>query len=465
MKNNIKSAGLKQWIKFAFAALVLLFFAVWVWNFWLLGLLPLLFDIYVSKSIPWNAWKKSENPVLRTVAEWTDAIVFALVAVYLINTYLFQNYKIPSSSLEKSLLVGDFLFVSKVAYGPRNPITPLSFPLVQHTFPILNCKSYSDKPQWEYKRLKGTGQVKRNDIVVFNFPAGDTVATFMPNPDFYTLCYEYGRERVTKDKATFGEIVYRPIDRRENYVKRCIGLPGDTLQVVDNQVYIDGEPQEKIDGLQFNYYVQTKGQFFSGEILDNIGISKDDRALVTKNELIRYLGFKLNQDSVFNPVYRFPLTAKSLAKLHLQKNVVDTIIIEPEYFGGNTIFPLGNGKWTRDNYGPIWIPKCGNTVYLDSANYEIYQFTIRNHEGNEIEKRNGKVYINGVRTDIYTFRMDYYFMMGDNRHNSADSRYWGFVPEDHIVGQPLFVWLSLNKDKGVFDGWIRFDRFFKNARQ
>ncbi|MDR0872713.1 MAG: signal peptidase I [Prevotellaceae bacterium] len=455
MKTNIKSAGLKQWIKFALAALVLLLFTVWVWNFWLLLLLPLLFDIYVSKIIPWNAWKKSENPFLRTVAEWTDAIVFALVAVYLINTYLFQNYKIPSSSLEKTLLVGDFLFVSKAAYGPRNPITPLSFPLVQHTFPILNCKSYFDKPQWEYKRLKGTGQVERNDIVVFNFPAGDTVATLVQNPDFYTLCYEYGRERVMNEKATFGEIVYRPVDRRENYVKRCVGLPGDTLQIIDNQVYINDEPQEKIDGLQFNYYVQTNGQYFSEDILDKLGISKDDRALL-----------RAASDDT-KPIYRFPLTMEMLAKLRVQKNI-DTIIIEPApeiLDKQRTTFPLGNRKWTRDNYGPVWIPKRGETVQLDSANYEIYQFAIRNHEGNKLEKRNGEVYINGTKTDTYTFRMDYYFMMGDNRHNSADSRYWGFVPEDHIVGQPLFVWLSLDKDKGIFDGWIRFDRFFKNARR
>jgi len=453
MKTNISSASFKQWLKFALAALILLLFTIWIGNYWLFLLLPLLFDIYVSKIIPWSGWKKSKNPVLRTVAEWTDAILFALVAVYLINTYLFQNYKIPSSSLEKTLLVGDFLFVSKVAYGPRNPMTPLSFPLAQHTLPILDCKSYLDKPQWKYKRLKGLGEVKRNDIVVFNFPAGDTVATLMQNPDFYTLCYLYKRENVMNDKVNFGEIVYRPVDRRENYVKRCVALPGDVLQIIDNQVYINGEAQENIDGLQFNYYIKTNGQYFSDEILDNLGISHDDRKL--------NIGY--DSTNIPKPIYHFPLTKEAVAKLRMQKNVVE-IKIEPDDFGGAT-FPLGNKQWTRDNYGPIWIPKRGETVQLDSANFEIYKFAICHHEGNKPEMRNGEVYINGKKTDSYTFKMDYYWMMGDNRHNSADSRYWGFVPEDHIVGQPLFVWLSLNKDKDIFDGWIRFNRFFKNARR
>lgn len=187
---------LKQWIKCSVWSLIYILFIAWVGNFWWLILLPLIFDAFISNYVPWTWWKKTKNKALLGIMGWVDAIVFALVAVYFINTYLFQNYQIPSSSLEKSLLVGDFLFVSKASYGPRVPNTPLSFPLVQHTFPLLNCKSFIEKPQWEYHRLKGFDSVKRDDIVVFNFPAGDTVALKVTNPDYYTSCYGYGRDMV-----------------------------------------------------------------------------------------------------------------------------------------------------------------------------------------------------------------------------------------------------------------------------
>lgn len=211
----------KQWIKFSIAAVLYTLFAIWMQNLWLLLGLIVLVDIFLTHYIPWGAWKRSKNPAVRNVLEWVDDIVFALVAVYFINLFVFQNYQIPSSSLEKSLLVGDYLFVSKLSYGPRVPNTPISFPLVQNTLPILNCKSYLDWPEWGYKRVKGLGHVKRNDIVVFNFPAGDTIAVKVQNPDYYSLVEEYGRERILLDKATFGEVMYRPVDKRENYVKRC----------------------------------------------------------------------------------------------------------------------------------------------------------------------------------------------------------------------------------------------------
>ena len=467
MKNNIASASVKQWIKFSIAAAILIFFVFWLGNAWWLLLLPLIFDIYISRFVPWTAWKNSKNKVLRTIAEWVDAILFALVAVYLINTFFFQNYKIPSSSLEKTLLVGDFLFVSKLAYGPRVPMTPLSFPLAQHTLPIINIKSYIERPQLEYRRLKGFGNVKLNDIVVFNFPTGDTVALEAQNPDYYTLIQIYGRERVNSDKNTFGDIVYRPVDRRENYVKRCVALPGDTLQIIDNQLYINGQKQTDIPGVQFNYYVQTTGQYFSDEMFDNLGISKDDRLLTNNVQggigILDYLGFERNKMGNHNPVYRLPLTAEMLAKLQ-KLQAVSEIKIEPDVFGGHT-FPLGNTEWTRDNYGPIWIPKKGMTVDINISNLPMYEQIIRNYERNQLELKDGTIFINGEKAETYTFNMDYYWMMGDNRHNSADSRSWGFVPEDHVVGQPVFVWLSLDKDKGLFSGKIRFDRFFKNARR
>lgn len=452
----------KQWVKFGIWALIYILFITWVGNFWWLFLLPLIFDIFITRFIPYDWWKKYKdtNPVIYTICSWIDAIVFALVAVYFIFLYLFQNYQIPSSSLEKSLLVGDFLFVSKVAYGPRVPNTPLSFPLVQHTFP-WGGKSYFEKPQWDYKRLKGLGKVERGDIVVFNFPAGDTVAVKQQNPDYYTLCYYYGREVVNQRSDIFGDIIWRPVDRRENYVKRCVGVPGDTLSIVNNQIYINGKELPDNEGVQYNYYVQTTGAVITSKTFDKLGISKEDRLLLNPSTNVGQQEFQAMGLDVSRPVYHLPLTRQMKADL-MAMSIIDTIIIEPDWRGGD-VYPLGAKPWTRDNYGPIYMPKKGETLAINADNYAIYERVIRNYEHNSIEMKDSVVYINGVPANEYTFKMDYYFMMGDNRHKSADSRYWGFVPEDHIVGQPVVVWLSLNKDKGWFDGKIRWNRFFKYA--
>lgn len=452
----------KQWVKFGIWALIYILFITWVGNFWWLFLLPLIFDIFITRFIPYDWWKKYKdtNPILYTICSWIDAIVFALVAVYFIFLYLFQNYQIPSSSLEKSLLVGDFLFVSKVAYGPRVPNTPLSFPLVQHTFP-WGGKSYFEKPQWEYKRLKGLGKVERGDIVVFNFPAGDTVAVKQQNPDYYTLCYYYGREVVNQRSDIFGDIIWRPVDRRENYVKRCVGVPGDTLSIVNNQIYINGKELPDNEGVQYNYYVQTTGAVITSKTFDKLGISKEDRLLLNPSTNVGQQEFQAMGLDVSRPVYHLPLTRQMKADL-MAMSIIDTIIIEPDWRGGD-VYPLGAKPWTRDNYGPIYMPKKGETLAINADNYAIYERVIRNYEHNSIEMKDSVVYINGAPANEYTFKMDYYFMMGDNRHKSADSRYWGFVPEDHIVGQPVVVWLSLNKDKGWFDGKIRWNRFFKYA--
>ena len=452
----------KQWVKFGIWALIYILFIVWVGNFWWLFLLPLIFDIFITRFIPYDWWKKYKdtNPVIYTICSWIDAIVFALVAVYFIFLYLFQNYQIPSSSLEKSLLVGDFLFVSKVAYGPRVPNTPLSFPLVQHTFP-WGTKSYFEKPQWDYKRLKGLGKVERGDIVVFNFPAGDTVALKQQNPDYYTLCYYYGRDVVNQRSDIFGDIIWRPVDRRENYVKRFVGLTGDTLSIVNTQIYINGKELPDNEGVQYNYYVQTTGAVLTSKLFDKLGISKEDRVLLNPSTNMGQQEFQAMGLDASRPVYHLPLTRQMKADL-MAMSIIDTIIIEPDWRGGD-VYPLGAKPWTRDNYGPIYMPKKGETLPINADNYAIYERVIRNYEHNSIEMKDSVVYINGAPANEYTFQMDYYFMMGDNRHKSADSRYWGFVPEDHIVGQPVVVWLSLNKDKGWFDGKIRWNRFFKYA--
>jgi signal peptidase I len=472
------SAPCAKWIRFAIWSIITILFAWWTQSAWWLLALPFFLDLYITRLLPWSFWKKSKNNTFRSIMDWVDAIVFALVAVYIINIYFFQNYQIPSSSLEKSLLVGDFLFVSKVSYGPRVPNTPVSFPLAHHTLPILNCKSYLDKPLWKYKRVPGLGHVKRNDIVVFNFPAGDTVPVNYTNPDYYQLCYSIASQNnvstaeagqyIHSHPETFGKIVYRPVDRRENYVKRCIGLPGETLKIINNQVYINGKAIEDQPGIQYNYYVQTKGSYISEEQFRSWEISKDDRMLIADdNEIASLLPFKKNSSGRLNPVYHFPATKALIEKIK-KSQAIDTVIIEKDVLGdyqiGGATYPLSPKiTWTRDNFGPLWIPAKGATIRLTATNLILYERVIRNYEGQNLQIHNGKAYINGQKVEKYTFKLDYYWMMGDNRHNSADSRAWGFVPEDHIVGKPICVWLSLDKDRKLFDGKIRWNRFFKKA--
>ncbi len=465
----------KRWIRFGIVLALYLIFLVWVRSWLGLVVVPFIFDAYITKKIPWYFWKEAKNKTVRTVMSWVDAIVFALVAVYFVNIYFFQNYQIPTSSLEKSLLVGDFLFVSKMSYGPRVPNTPLAMPLTQHTLPVFNTKSYLEWPQWDYKRVKGFGKVKEGDIVVFNFPAGDTVAT-APNYqaiDFYSLChsigqsiysnpvdlssmtrkqqsqvfnlyYQAGRQEVMKNPQIYGKVVVRPVDRRENYVKRCVGLPGDTLQIKDCIIYLNGEAQKQPENVQFNYLITTTGRPIPHELLRELGISDDDS----------------HQHNPECTLYLMPLTQKAHDALLARKDLIADIRMEPEQ--GGFLYPLNlYTGWDRNNYGPIWIPKRGETIRLTADNLPIYERPIRAYEGNTLEIKDDVIYINGQRTESYTFKMDYYWMMGDNRHNSADSRYWGFVPEDHVVGKPLVVWLSLDKDRNWFDGKIRWNRLFK----
>lgn len=477
-KERISNAPKKKWIRMLIVNILCLLFVIWSGYYLMLLAIPFFFDCYITKYIPWGFWRKSENKTFRKTMEWVDAIVFALVAVYFINTFFFQNYQIPSSSLEKSLLVGDFLFVSKMSYGSRAPMTPFSFPLAQHTLPLLNIKSYLDKPQIDYKRLPGGGKIKRGDIVVFNFPAGDTVALNRQAEDYYSLCVfdAQGRNGVWSNKAEYGEIVYRPVDRRENYVKRCMGLPGETIELRNDTTFIDGKPVSDPQHIQHRYAVQTDGTFISPVVFEELGISNADREVIRNPEQLAGLdsitalnfGLKWN-DGNLGMLYQNVFLSADMVKELQKKKFILSIVRQNHIFKQegrrlpSLTYPITFKQNTQPGDFPaLWIPKKGATIdFSSNIDYKVaaYHRCIKNYEHNDFEYKDGKVFINGQQVTSYTFKYDYFFMMGDNRDNSADSRSWGFVPEDHVVGKPIFIWLSIDKDKGK----IRWDRLFTSA--
>ena len=487
-KPNMK----KQWAKFIVVMVLYLLFLYWLRSWLGLIVVPFIFDVYITKKIKWQWWKEKENPT-RMIMSWVDAIVFALVAVYFINLFFFQNYVIPSSSLEKSLLTGDYLFVSKVSYGPRIPQTPLTMPLTQHSMPTLfgiTTKSYIEWPQWEYRRAKGLGKVELNDIVVFNYPAGDTIVTNMPyQTEYYSLVWNWGEgltapveldslspmqlrehfdfvysvgRRAVADPAwrrticqslgrefeDYGEVDHRPADRRENYVKRCLGLPGQTLLIKDRVVYVDGKENKAPENVQFTYTFKLTNT----SVYDWLNSETDElreELQITKEDIAQYARYGV-----------MPLTSYAAHELVRRGLVTNLRHVTDEDDQRYDVYPRNaNYHWTRDNYGPIWIPKKGESIDLTLENLPIYERPIKVYEGNDLVVRDGKIIINGQEAKSYTFKMDYYWMMGDNRHNSADSRYWGFVPEDHIVGKPIFIWWSSDPDRSGFSG-IRWNRLF-----
>ena len=406
-----------QWAKFICVLVLYLLFLYWVKSWWGLLVIPFIYDVYITKKIRWQWWKDSEGPV-RWVMSWVDALVFALVAVYFINLFFFQNYVIPSSSLEKSLLTGDYLFVSKVSYGPRIPETPLTMPLTQHTLPLFECKSYMEWPHWDYRRVKGLGQIQLNDIVVFNYPAGDTICSAPQYQayDFYQMCYQIGyqmypqrpdpdslsqadlpryfnaiyqagREAIVQNQAEYGVIDTRPADRRENYVKRCVGLPGQTLQIKDRIIYINGKANKEPDNVQYTYHVKLK-QALDDATMKDLGITMEDL-------------MSLNTQGYM------PLTNYAVQELKKRTDLVESISLNTDA-NELDIYPLnGNLHWTRDNYGPIWIPKKGESISLTLKNLPIYERPIRTYEGNKLEVKDGKIYINDQVATKYTFKMDY----------------------------------------------------------
>jgi signal peptidase I len=379
-------------------------------------------------------WKKKDKAKKKSVArEWIDAALFAIIAATLIRTFLFEAYTIPSGSMEGTLLINDYLFVSKLAYGPRVPMTPLAVPLVNNTMPLFVGKSYTEAVEWKYHRLPGLGSVQRNDIVVFNGPAGDTALEGEAEKDYCSmLLNEFHNDReALKSQYT---VITRPIDKEENLIKRCVGLPGDVIQVKDAVLYVNGQPAIAFPHQKKFYEVETKGMGLSDDFLEDNNI-----------ELIQQIGknaYMLNLENDQVAMVK-ALPGVAAVQPYLYRNGVAE--------EGLATFPqdTANFKWNRDYYGPLTLPKAGVTVAINPQNIALYRRLIRNYEGNKLEERNGQIFINGQVAASYTFKMNYYWMMGDNRYNSLDSRYWGYVPEDHVVGKAWFVWLSYGKN-GLF---------------
>ena len=410
--------------------------------------LPLFYFPYLgySKNERYAGIDVVKNYKKSGIREWIDAAAFAVVAATLIRTFVFEAYTIPTPSMEKTLLVNDFLFVSKSTYGPRIPNTPIAMPFVHHTIPGINTKSYVEWIHIPYTRWFAS-PVKRNDAVVFNFPVNDTLINdefkFGSRVTYYEAVRESGRERIWQD---YGDIIItRPVDKRENFIKRCVGIAGDTIQIINGKLHVNGKPEDYFPQSERYYLLQIPdGIYLDEEKLTELGIN-----------------VRLSQDDVRqlkSNLFQVNITNEEKAKLKLPPGYILTDYI---FDHRNDLFPYyddttGN-TWSADNYGPLWIPKKNAAIQLTADNMIRYQRCIEVYEGNKVETKAGKYFINGVAASSYTFKMNYYWLMGDNRHNSLDSRYWGFVPEDHVVGKASLIWFSYENGPR----WKRLFRWIK----
>lgn len=378
----------------------------------------------------WQFWKKNEEKKKDTkpkskMREWLDAVAFAVVAATLIRWLIMEAYTIPTPSMENSLLVGDFLFVSKFHYGTRTPATPIQLPLTHQKIWFTDIPSYSDAIQLPQYRLPGFTSVKRNDVVVFNVPGIEENNLYAPKSQWIDY----------------------PVDLKTNYIKRCVAIAGDTIEVRDHQVFVNAAAAENPPFMQQNYDVYAESQI-NDRVLSKLDI--DEYQITGRSDSqVRY-GMSISST-----------VAEELKKLPF----IDSVIIETRKSVEYNIFPdAAKFPWSGDFFGPIVVPKEGMTIQIDSNSLVLYRKMIERYEHNEdVKIENNKLFIDGAEVSSYTFKQNYYFMMGDNRHNSLDSRYWGFVPEDHIVGKAFFIWLSLDANAGFFNK-IRWSRFFNLIR-
>lgn len=456
---------------------------------------------------------KEKKGVKSMAKEWGDSIVFALIAASMIRGYVLEAFTIPTPSMEKELLVGDFLFVNKLSYGTRVPFTPLSYPLVHNTIPFTYINSYSEIIKLPYNRLPGWGKVERNDIVVFNHPVGDT-AIFGRYPgaegaggeiqghNYYELlreeAYSQARDSRIKNKAQFfankdkfeamarkkilvdkklfyfdiNGYTHRPIDKKENYIKRCVAVAGETIEIRNGDLYINGERSIVGENVNFKHVVtfnralgnleypkmKEKFEYNLGNYSDITSVNPEFRGQLPYNQNpivinMSEKGKKMLIDSISAGAFG-DLRILSIAKqIDSTKDALKSYI---KIFPNSELLP-----WTIDNYGPLWMPQEGATIELNEINWAKYNRCIVTYENNEAEYKNGEFIINGEKVTTYTFKQNYYYMVGDNRHNSADSRSWGFVPADHVVGKGLIIWMSKDQELGWTDGGVRWGRIFK----
>lgn len=483
-------------ILFPFIGVFMFFMMVWktIRLFGKTSYLPLILGtMFFCLYLPYLGWSKKEQytrladlkPFVKSKArEWGDAIIFAVAAAYIIRMFLVEFYAIPTSSMESTLMVGDYLAVGKMDFGARVPMTPIAVPFVHHTLPgTKTVKSYSECVELPYMKFPALRPLRRYDIVVFNYPDGDTVALERQSESYYaivrefeymlnpqtpkaimeSLYYKYSPEMVAyyqskypgayyegKGRAAVKQeykVVSRPVDKRENYVKRCVAMPGDKIKIVNSELFINGKTAFKPERMQYSYFVtDPSGIGLTPKKRKELNINEEDVQKIDAATTVYWI----NEEQ-----------KKKIEKLGL---LVEKIV-DKEGVGDPNIFPHDTRyAWNKDNFGELTVPKKGETVEINDSTIVLYAQIIKNYELNDLKVVGDKVYINGKEAHEYTFKMNYYFMMGDNRHNSADSRFWGFVPENHIVGRTLFVWLSLDKFKNFGDGKIRWNKMFKSIQ-
>ena len=432
-----------------------------------------IFYINYATEATYNA-KRSIKP-RSELGEWVSSITFAIIAATLVHTYFMQPFTIPSSSLEKSLLVGDYLFVSKFHYGARIPSTVIAAPMVHDSLPFTSSASYLNKPQLPYLRVPGFQKIKNNDIVCFNWPA-DSLKTMWGDNS--------------------GEFTYKPVDKKTNYVKRCVAIAGDTLEIRDGFVFINGRKNSLPDRakLQFKHTVYSSKGISTEKVLRYIGKEFESKFIVDykSNEEFAEMGKHLsarkaldgNKFRVNTYDYKSVLAVakkynSTISEIKTNKRIVNLTldiakrlrkdsevdsVVQIIHDVDTAIFPqIDSNEWSQDNMGPIYVPKKGVTININTENLPYYQQIIERYEYNNLVTNNGIIYINGKKADTYTFQQDYYWLMGDNRHNSLDSRYWGFVPFDHVLGKPVMVWFSWEADASTFMAKlksIRWSRMF-----